>query len=100
MAPLEIMAGVLMGYLIIANLSDVMNMVILSGMIVLGLAIGVVVFYAARSVLLSPNAPYVVAVILFASFATWKFGVPARDPAPSLDRRRAIASRNDGLQQA
>jgi hypothetical protein len=99
MALLEIMAGILMGYLIIANLSDVMNMVILSGMIVLGLGLGLVVFYAARSVLLSPDAPYVVAAILSVSFATWKFGVPARDPVPSLDRRRAVAGRKDGLQQ-
>lgn len=99
MAPLEIMAGILMGYLIITNLSDVMNMVILSGMVVLGLGLGLIVFYAARSVLLSPNAPYVVAAILFASFATWKFCVPARDPLPSRDRRSAIAGRKDSLQQ-
>ena len=40
MGPLEIMSGILMGYLIIANLSEVINMVILWGMILLGLCIG------------------------------------------------------------
>lgn len=100
MGPLEIMSGILMGYLIIANLSEVMNMVILWGMILLGLCIGLVVFYLARSVLLTPDAPYFVAAILFMSFATWKFSVRGRDPGQSLDRRRAIADRNSGTLQA
>jgi hypothetical protein len=96
MGPLEIMSGILMGYLIIANLSDVMNMLILWVMILLGLSIGVAVYYVGRSVLLTPDAPYYVAAMLFMSFVTWKFSAPGRDPVQTLDRRSAMAGRKAG----
>jgi len=88
MGPLEIMAVIMFGYLIGFKPSDFKNMVILSGAVGLGISIGLLVYFVGSELFLSENGPYAIAVIIFASFVTWKFGAPSKYTEPTIDRRK------------